>query len=153
MKLLLFSGLLYLAGVSAILYIKPLFMFREDGTWKEFGIGRSPVDYTWMPFWLAAILWAIVCYLLVMILSDTFGRHTLRTVQIDQKYPNQPRGRAQLNTKRASNIVNMEDGEPMPGYYMLDARAAGKRGGVPRYIYVGEAPPNEFDVDGGADMD
>ena len=139
MKVLLFSGLLYLAGVATILYFRPTLMFRDDGSWKEFGIGRNSAEYTWMPFWLAAILWAVICYLTVMILSDAFGTHTLRTVDLRHTYPGSGSTTAR-NMKRASTAISsMEDGAA-PGYYRLESK-----GRIPRYIYVGEAPPAEFE--------
>jgi hypothetical protein len=64
---LVIAGLVYLVGITIVLTIKPNFMFTEDGVWKEFGIGRNPATYTWMPFWLFAILWALVSYILVTI--------------------------------------------------------------------------------------
>ena len=64
---LVIAGLLYLSGIAVMLTIKPRFMFTEEGVWKEFGIGRNPATHTWMPFWLFAILWALVCYILVTI--------------------------------------------------------------------------------------
>jgi len=70
MSLLIYSGLLYLIGVSVILAFKPLLMFSKDGKWKEFGIGRSRERYTWMPFWLFAIIWAIISYTIVLIIAD-----------------------------------------------------------------------------------
>ena len=48
MSLLIYSGLLYLAGISIILILKPELMFAKDGTWKEFGLGRNKQKYTWM---------------------------------------------------------------------------------------------------------
>ena len=70
MSLLIYSGLLYLIGISVILAFKPLLMFSKDGKWKEFGIGRSRERYTWMPFWLFAIIWAIISYTIVLIIAD-----------------------------------------------------------------------------------
>ena len=70
MSLLIYSGLLYLIGVSVILAFKPLLMFSKDGKWKEFGIGRSRERYTWMPFWLFTIIWAIISYTIVLIIAD-----------------------------------------------------------------------------------
>ncbi len=116
-------------------------MFRDDGTWKEFGIGRNSAEYTWMPIWLAAILWAIVCYLLVLVLTDAFGAPTLKTVALDHRYAEDRSGRgaAARNMKRASNIISAVDDDAVPGYYRLESK-----GRIPRYIYVGEAPPSEF---------
>jgi len=70
MRLLLYSGILYLAGVAIILALKPTLMFREDGGWKEFGIGRNPDKYTWFPFWFFVIVWAIISYCIILILAS-----------------------------------------------------------------------------------
>ncbi len=73
MKCLLAAGLLYLIVVAIVLTIKPSWMFMEDGTWKEFGIGRNPATHTWMPFWLFAVLWALISYILVTVGYAIFG--------------------------------------------------------------------------------
>jgi hypothetical protein len=152
MRLLILSGLLYLAGIAAILYWKPALMFRSDGTWKEFGIGRNPDDYTWLPFWLAAVAWAIISYMTILLLTDSFkdGKHV--PVSLDDGYPRKPARnsrQAPLNSKRASNIANIPDRDVLPGYYILNAE--GGRKGVPKYIYVGEHPPIDFEGGDGAD--
>ena len=127
-------------------------MFRSDGTWKEFGIGRDPVDYTWIPFWLAAILWAIISYMTVLLLSDTFGAGKPIPAELDDSYPRKPmsrRGAATMNSKRASNLANMPDRDVLPGYYILNTDKSRK--GFPKYIYVGEAPPADLVLEGAAD--
>ena len=73
MECLLSAGILYLLGVAIVLASKPRWMFMEDGTWKEFGIGRNPATHTWMPFWLFAVLWALISYILVTVLYAIFG--------------------------------------------------------------------------------
>jgi hypothetical protein len=70
MRLLLYSGVLYLAGIALALVLKPDIMFRSDGSWKEFGIGRNPDNYTWFPFWIFAIVWAISSYILIIVLAS-----------------------------------------------------------------------------------
>ena len=70
MRLLLYSGFLYLAGIALMLTLRPEFMFHSDGSWKEFGIGRNPDRYTWFPFWIFAIVWAIVSYVLIVFLAS-----------------------------------------------------------------------------------
>jgi hypothetical protein len=70
MRLLLYSGVLYLAGIALILTLRPEFMFHSDGTWKEFGIGRNPDRYTWFPFWIFALVWAILSYILIVFLAS-----------------------------------------------------------------------------------
>ena len=73
MKILLYSGLLYLAGVAIILILQPSLMFTEEGVWKEFGIGRNPDRYTWLPFWLFAIVWALLSYIIMLIIAHGLG--------------------------------------------------------------------------------
>ena len=68
MYLLIYSGLLYLLGISIVLMLKPEIMFSADGKWKEFGIGRAKERYTWLPFWLFAIMWAIMSYMMVLVI-------------------------------------------------------------------------------------
>ena len=67
MECLIAAGVLYLIVVAIVLAIKPTSMFMEDGAWKEFGIGRNPATHTWMPFWLFAVLWALISYILVTV--------------------------------------------------------------------------------------
>ena len=73
MSLLIYAGLLYLMGISAILILKPELMFAKDGSWKEFGLGRNKQKYTWMPFWLFAILWSIISYVFVLVIASNTG--------------------------------------------------------------------------------
>ena len=73
MSLLIYSGLLYLLGISIILTLKPEIMFSKEGNWKEFGLGRSKAHYTWMPFWLFAILWAILSYVIILVIASHTG--------------------------------------------------------------------------------
>ena len=102
-------------------------MFQEDGRWKEFGIGRDPAYFTYIPFWLFTIIWSILAYIIVMLIEDSiYNRSQLPQEQIR----NNGRGR---NNKRA-NAVNSK--ELTPGYYMLNQGATG-RNGVPRYVYLG----------------
>lgn len=68
MKELLFGGILYLTGIGIILIVKPAMFFTDAGHWKEFGIGRNPKSYTWMPFWLFCIFWGIVSYSIVYLI-------------------------------------------------------------------------------------
>jgi hypothetical protein len=70
MRRLVVAGLLYLTGIAILLLIKPSYMFHEDGRWKEFGIGRNPERFTWFPFWLFTILWAVVSFFLVQLIAS-----------------------------------------------------------------------------------
>ena len=132
MKLLIYAGIIYLAGVSAMLLVRPTLVFREDGSWKEFGIGRDPENYTWMPFWLFAILWAMLSYMFTLLLASANLLPGIRTIEEQSFDDLSPRQR-----KKAMSELE----ETPPGYYMLNVQESGKKG-VPKYVYLGPSPPN-----------
>ncbi len=147
MSLLIYSGLLYLLGISIVLILKPQLMFAKDGTWKEFGLGRNKQKYTWMPFWLFAISWAIVSYIIVLIIASSTGLGGVTNnvdvpVQNDSLEPENVSIKSMTpvlpnNLKKKPTSVN----EMKPGYYILDANETIKRG-VPKYIFLGPEAPN-----------
>jgi hypothetical protein len=142
MSLLLFSGLLYLLGVSVILVLKPELMFSKEGNWKEFGIGRNKDKYTWMPFWLFSIIWAIVSYMLVLVISSMFGfvdKKTDVSVSIESIEPNNISSKSVISVGKSK--LNMNSNEMKQGYYILDTNETVKKG-IPKYIYLGPQAPN-----------
>ena len=149
MKILLYSGLLYLVTIAIVLAAQPTLMFTADGRWKEFGIGRDPNRYTWMPFWLFAILAAILCYLFVLILAggDALpGVQTANNVSVAEvenvEVPManvmdvSAKSAAAPSLKRSKAAMEMK-----PGYYILNMAESSKKG-VPKYIFLGPEPPN-----------
>jgi len=134
MKLLLYAGVLYLAGVAALLLLQPTLVFREDGSWKEFGVGRDPNHYTWIPLWLFAILWAMLSYMIILMFA---GANVLPGIDTVSEEP------LDLNSlsprKRAKALSGLE--EQPPGYYMLNVGESGAKG-IPKYVYLGPAAPN-----------
>ena len=139
MSLLIYAGLLYLLGISIVLMIKPTLMFSEKGIWKEFGIGRPSATYTWLPFWLFSMIWAILSYLLVLLIASHTGLAgvytptdvSITTETLDPEYVSQ----------KTSSKKKMAPSEMKNGYYMLDSNETAKRG-VPKYIYVGPEAPH-----------
>lgn len=61
MKALLSSAVIYLGGITLVLYMKPALMFDAEGRWKEFGLKQND-RHTWFPFWLYCLVWAILSY-------------------------------------------------------------------------------------------
>ena len=70
-----------LAGVAIILYIivfmlvqymNPSFIYNEDGSLREFGVGYS--SKTVLPIWLVAIILGILSYLAVYYVSRPIVR-------------------------------------------------------------------------------
>lgn len=143
MKTLLFSGLLYLIGVAILLATKPSLMFTEDGTWKEFGIGRDHRFYTWMPFWLFAIMWAILSYLIVMtFMGDDASVSGSPIASIPVPAVEQmPAENVAPSSKKSASLPGAKPTEMKPGYYVLDIDATTKKG-IPKYIYLGQEAPN-----------
>ena len=144
MSLLIYAGLLYLLGISIVLMIKPTLMFSEKGIWKEFGIGRPSATYTWLPFWLFSMIWAILSYLIVLLIASHTGLagvHTptdvsVTTETLDPEYVS----RKALSSHSVSK-KKMAPSDMKNGYYMLDMNETGKQGG-PKYIYVGPEAPH-----------
>ena len=151
MRILLYSGLLYLVIVAIVLATQPTLMFTADGRWKEFGIGRNPERYTWMPFWLFAILAAILCYMFVLILA---GGDALPGVQatnevsisevenVEVPMANVLDISAKANNASTQSVKRSKAPMEMkPGYYILNMAESSKKG-VPKYIFLGPEPPN-----------
>lgn len=153
MERLLTAGLLYLIGIAIVLTIKPLFMFTEEGTWKEFGIGQNEKTHTWFPFWLFAILWALVSYLLITIVFSVWGIAVPQEESV--KIPKR------MAKPVLEEVVEVKPGDfeevpiikpkrtrargiPMnlpDGYYVLNSDATEVAGGVPKYVYLGKGLP------------
>ena len=60
----LFSILVFLSIFATICVIKPSFLFNNDGSIREFGVGYK--NKTIMPIWLLSIILGIFSYLFVM---------------------------------------------------------------------------------------
>lgn len=135
MSLLIYSGLLYLVGISIILAFKPSLMFSKDGNWKEFGIGRSRERYTWMPFWLFAILWAMISYMIVLVIAGNTGLDGVSNVSVKSK-------RNSMNMDEHVDIISdkINKGDMKNGYYVLNINTMKK--GSPQYVYLGPKAPD-----------
>ena len=105
-------------------------MFREDGRWKEFGIGRDTKNFTYIPFWLFTVICALLSYMVIMFIEDA--------LYIPSDEIELPRNRVNVRNTRQANAVR----ELTPGYYMLNEGSTG-RNGVPRYVYLGPENPGD----------
>jgi len=146
MTLLIYAGLFYLIGISVVLILKPELMFAKDGSWKEFGLGRNKHKYTWMPFWLFAISWAILSYVIILVIASSTGIGGVSN-NIDVPVQNNSIEPENVSMKAMSPVLsdNMSKKRPSddmkPGYYILDINETTRRG-VPKYIYLGPEAPN-----------
>ena len=58
---------IFLIIFSFITYLKPNFLFNNDGSIRQFGLGKNKCSI--IPIWLFVILTAILIYVLVMYYS------------------------------------------------------------------------------------
>ena len=140
MSLLVYSGLLYLVGISVVLFIKPELMFHPEGNWKEFGLGRSKERHTWLPFWLFAIMWAILSYLIVL----TIAGATHWGVKPEVAVSTEPLEPEQISVKSLANASRRRPktaADMKRGYYIEDLVQSSKDG-IPRYMYLGPRAPH-----------
>ena len=143
MRTLLFAGLLYLMGVAAVLALKPSLMFKSDGEWKEFGIGRNPATHTWFPFWLFAIVWALVSYIIVVQILALTGVSTVSpTPNLNRSIINEIQSiePEDLEIEPKPRVSRRKAAQLPTGYYMLNTAATEAAGGIPKYVYLGPAP-------------
>lgn len=136
MRILLYSGLLYLLGVAVLLALKPSFMFTTDGGWKEFGVGRNPEKYTVFPFWMFTLAWALVSFFTIQLLG-TLG--VLPGVEWTRIETAPGASQSAAPTSKIESRSHSGPPELKPGYYMLNTEGTAAAG-VPKYIYIGSAP-------------
>ncbi len=145
MTLLIYAGLLYLFGISLVLYLKPELMFTKDGNWKEFGLGRPTEYYTWMPFWLFAVGWSIISYAIILVLASYTGLGGV-SMKPDVHVPVESIEPENVSTKSLTSSYSMKKRpanamEMKPGYYILDVNETIKQG-IPKYTFLGPESPN-----------
>ena len=150
MYLLIYSGLLYLLGISIVLVLKPELMFLSNGSWKEFGIGRSKERYTWLPFWLFAIMWAIISYIIVLVIAShtrsekNEWQEAINTMEIpvlNDTIEPENLTKKSLSPTPVSIPKNSTSLDMKKGYYILNTEETMKKG-IPKYIYLGPEAPN-----------
>jgi len=150
MSVLWLAFAVYIIGVAFVLYTRPGIMFRADGgSWKEFGLS-SKGDYTVFPFWLFAILWAFLSYVLATLGAVLIASIALRSVNTPVNSLPQnayqpfndikPISSVNYSPQNVLNSMNTSVSSApaaMPGYYVLDQMSSGP----PKYIYFGQQPP------------
>jgi len=133
------SGALYLVGVAIVLVLKPSFMFTPDGTWKEFGIGQDSKRYTSFPFWLFCLVWALISYVLVLLLLPLLIDLEESEVEVNPENVYKPRSKRRKVDN--SDLVFDDEVETLPrGYYVLNKKAS-RISGTPKYVYLGPEEP------------
>ena len=59
------SILIYLILIGLIVYLRPSYLYKKDGTFKEFGTGKNK---TILPFWLIILIFAFFSYYISQII-------------------------------------------------------------------------------------
>lgn len=127
MWVFLSAGIVYLLGVAVVLFVKPTLMFSPDGQWKEFGIGQREDRYSPFPFWLFCLTWAIVSYVVVVLVSNTQQKRKVKRIEYDND----------------DGMYNFDqDVNELPkGYYVLNKKAT-RLSGIPKYVFLGANEPS-----------
>jgi hypothetical protein len=124
-------------------------MFTEDGSWKEFGIGRNMNTHTWMPFWFFAILWALTSYILVTIIFTVYFpeiRVRMEAVETVSKPRISPSSYSSIEDIEMPRPIKRGRGKSMElpdGYYIRNTDGTEIAGGIPKYIFLGKGLPND----------
>jgi hypothetical protein len=127
--------------------LKPDTMFSADGKWKEFGIGRSKERYTWLPFWLFAIMWAIMSYMVVLVIASHTEYGMNENSSSDMPVMNEVMMPENVTMKSLSPTPIVQSKQKLTsqdmkkGYYILNTEETMKKG-IPKYIYLGPEAPN-----------
>ena len=148
MQRIIAAGILYLLGVALILILKPSLMFTEDGSWKEFGIGRNRNTHTWLPFWFFAILWALISYIITILIFVPQLQETQTATTATAATAVTPKIVAATIEKIKSSSIKSKRTKGIPmnlpdGYYIKNSAATDEAGGIPKYIYIGKGLPEE----------
>jgi hypothetical protein len=129
-------------------------MFDENKEWKEFGMISN--EHTIFPFWMFCIVWAIISYMISLLLVGEFSSKVAVVAGLGASTPalyesEPPEDLVPVlpskTTKKGSNTKSVAAGNMKPGYYMLDAKEL-DRTGVPKYLYVGEEMSEPVPVKG-----
>ena len=143
MQRLIAAGVLYLLGTAIVLVIRPSLMFTEDGSWKEFGIGRNTNTHTWMPFWFFAILWALTSYILVTLLSSVYFPEKSGAPRPRHYAPPSYDAIEDIEMPRPVRRGRGKSMELPDGYYIRNTDGTEIAGGVPKYIFLGKGLPSD----------
>jgi hypothetical protein len=170
MEILWLAIVFYSIGLGLVLHFRPSLMFHENGVWKEFGYQRdSESRHTLFPFWLFAIAWAFASYVLAAAItwslsspaalafsttaaaaassSEVFGQYSLdKSEESEEEQEEEPEEAEELEVpvRRSRGRPRKTQSKPRPGYYVIAPES--KEGGLRRYVYYGENPPDEANV-------
>jgi hypothetical protein len=148
---------LYIVGVATVLYLRPAFMFHnEGGGWKEFGLGTTLQGVrTVFPFWLFTIAWAIVSYAIAT-MGALYLSASVAAAGAYNPATNLAQPISKVGPLSSPPVLPQQPVIPTPpapaptpapmaamttpGYYVLQPSSLGGNE-MPRYVYYGTTPP------------
>jgi hypothetical protein len=94
-----------------------------------------------MPFWLFAILWAMISYMIVLVIVGNMNTNTINTVTNT--------GVSNVSKRKSMNMDDhvemisdkINKGDLKKGYYVLNMNNTMKKGS-PQYVYLGPEAPD-----------
>lgn len=136
MSVLWFALGIYIVGIAVVLFIRPTSMFSASG-WKEFGLANTS-NYTVFPFWMFAIVWAVVSYAVASLFTLTVASGVIsgENTNNDISLNNIATPISQVQAAPAP-VATPSASPTLPGYYILQEAAKGPA----KYIYYGANPP------------
>lgn len=131
---------IYSLGLGLVLYLRPAFMFNENGTWKEFGYNRDS-RHTMFPFWLFAIVWALVAYAMAAALTLTVFTPVAAIAMSSYESPSPSPSESDFESESDLEVPEppQKTKKPRAGYYVLNAET--RKNGIRKYVYYGDQPP------------
>jgi hypothetical protein len=131
---------IYSIGLGLVLYLRPAFMFNENGTWKEFGYNRDS-RHTMFPFWLFAIVWALVAYAMAAALTLTVFTGAAAMMP-HYESPSELEGDSAFESESDLEVPEPPvkvTKKPRAGYYVLNSDT--RKNGIRKYVYYGSEAP------------
>ena len=99
-----------------------------------------------MPFWLFSIVWAIISYVIILVIASNTGLGGI-SLNTDINVPYENIDIENISKKAMTPVpLNLPKNKPSQhdmkeGYYILDTNETSKRG-IPKYIFLGPEAPN-----------
>lgn len=138
MSVLWFALGIYIVGIAIVLFIRPNSMFSASG-WKEFGLANT-ANYTVFPFWMFAIVWAVVSYaiasLFTLTVASLIGSDDMNA-NLNVNLNNIATPISKVAAPAPAPAAAPSPSATLPGYYILEKAAQGPA----KYVYYGPTPP------------
>ena len=140
MSVLWFALGIYIIGIAVVLFLRPTSMFSASG-WKEFGLANSS-NYTVFPFWMFAIVWAVVSYAVASLFTLTVASGVVGSEDTANINNNMNLDNFATPVSKVKAAASSSPSATLPGYYILEESVKGPA----KYVYYGPNPPSVENV-------